>query len=243
MDTAAQLSGSESSRSQETIDDALPASGALHLLEVDAGSGTHIRHAAERNPSRRPARAALRSCRPSTHGPPAPRAAGACPTRARCRRSCETPASSRSARSGWSPATASTPSTPESLRPVRRPPMKTPPAQVAGGASRIWSTRPDSNRRPSRWQRDALPAELLVPKARRRYGTRRPASRGPRPSARDSLYKSKSSRPTPQGNGRLRQPRRHPVARRSGRSARPARAGAGRRARRAPRRARAGGRR
>ena len=36
---------------QETIDDALPASGALHLLEVGAGSGTHIRHAAERNPS------------------------------------------------------------------------------------------------------------------------------------------------------------------------------------------------
>ncbi len=29
-------------------------------------------------------------------------------------------------------------------------------------ARHTWSTRPDSNRRPSRWQRDALPAELLV---------------------------------------------------------------------------------
>ena len=40
---------------------------------------------------------------------------------------------------------------------------KTPPAQVTEGVQESWSTRPDSNRRPSRWQRDALPAELLVP--------------------------------------------------------------------------------
>src|SRR6056297_2938124 len=30
------------------------------------------------------------------------------------------------------------------------------------GFLRKWSTRPDSNWRPSRWQRDALPTELLV---------------------------------------------------------------------------------
>jgi SAM-dependent methyltransferase len=35
---------------QEAIDDALPAHGALRLLEVGAGTGTHIRYAAGRNP-------------------------------------------------------------------------------------------------------------------------------------------------------------------------------------------------
>ena len=38
---------------------------------------------------------------------------------------------------------------------------KSPPC-FAGRALFVWSTRPDSNWRPSRWQRDALPAELLV---------------------------------------------------------------------------------
>ncbi len=54
---------------------------------------------------------------------------------------------------------------------------KTPRRATARRGSVSWSTRPDSNRRPPRWQRGALPAELLVPKAcgpqlRRAGGTR-----------------------------------------------------------------------
>jgi hypothetical protein len=44
-----------------------------------------------------------------------------------------------------------------------RPERNNPARQNLTGLMFTWSTRPDSNRRPSRWQRDALPAELLVP--------------------------------------------------------------------------------
>lgn len=45
-----------------------------------------------------------------------------------------------------------------SLKPSKR----TPPAEVTEGVQETWSTRPDSNRRHPRWQRGALPTELLV---------------------------------------------------------------------------------
>ena len=67
---------------------------------------------------------------------------------------------------------ASAPSRPALPAP---PPTKTPPAEETEGVGKSWSARPGSNRRPSAWEADALPTELL---ARRRHSSKfRPANR------------------------------------------------------------------